>query len=270
MTRVGFIGAGRMGLHMVRRLIDAGHEVRAIGRSETSRTAIEKSGAQALSEITEVGKGADIVIVCVYTDEQVREVCLDSPLLVGMPRGSALIIHTTGSPHTAETIAARSASRTIDVLDAPVCGGPHDIAAGSLTLFMGGADDAAARVRPVLQSYGDPVLHLGPTGAGQRVKLVSNALFGAQIGLLAQAVDLASQLGIDEATLLKALPHGSAACHVMGNIAARGSVTAFTSAVSDFLDKDVAVVRDVVAELGGDLGILQIAIDARYAAGRAS
>ncbi|WP_394855546.1 NAD-binding protein [Rhodococcus globerulus] len=152
------------------------------------------------------------------------------------------------------------------MLDAAVCGGPHDIADGRLTLFVGGADDAVARVSPVLRSYGDPVLHVGSVGAGQRVKLANNALFAAQIGLLAEAADLGRQLGINGATLLKALPYGSAACHVMGNIAARGSVSAFTSAVGHFLDKDVAVVKSTVADVGGDLGVLQVVIDAQQAA----
>ena len=207
-----------------------------------------------------------MVVMCVYTDEQVREICLDGTLLTGMPRGSVLVVHTTGSPHTVEAIAARVEFLGIDVLDAAVCGGPHDIADGRLTLFVGGADDAVARVSPVLRTYGDPVLHVGPVGTGQRVKLVNNALFAAQIGLLAEAADLGRQLGINEATLLKALPYGSAACHVMGNIAARGSVSAFTSAVSHFLDKDVAVVKSTVADVGGDLGVLQVVIDAQQTA----
>ena len=101
-----------------------------------------------------------------------------SDLGAAMAPGAVLVIHTTGSPRTAETIAARG----IDVVDAPVSGGPHDIAAGHVTLFVGGDDDAVARVKPVLSAYGDPILHVGRTGAGQLVKLVNNTLFAAQIG----------------------------------------------------------------------------------------
>ena len=119
-----------------------------------------------------------------FTDEQVAQVCLAGVLVAAMPPGAALVVHTTGSPRTAQAIAAHSPG--IDVLDAPVSGGPHDIAAGSVTLFVGGPDDAVARVRPVLAAYGDPILHVGPLGAGQAVKLINNALFAAQIGLLAR------------------------------------------------------------------------------------
>ncbi|RAY17047.1 NAD(P)-dependent oxidoreductase [Actinomadura craniellae] len=260
--RLGFIGTGRMGLPMVRRLAEAGHEVRVPGRSAEKRAALAQEDVQVVTDVPGVGTGADAVLVCVYTDDQVREICLDGGLLDEMPDGSLLVVHTTGSPSTAETIAARGAPRGIHVIDSPVSGGPHDIAAGHVTLFVGGADEAVARIRPVLRSYGDPVLHVGPTGAGQRVKLINNALFAAQIGLLSEAVRLGRRLGVDEAALLGALPHGSSASRALAGVASRGSVAAFAQATSDFLRKDVDVVRKVAAELDGDLGSLDDALDA--------
>lgn len=260
--RLGFIGTGRMGRPMVTRLLSAGHDVQALGRSEAKRAALTADGARAVVEIAAVADGADAVLVCVYNDEQVRQVCLGSELLAVLPGGSAVVVHTTGSPRTVEEIAARGASRGIDVIDSPVSGGPHDIAAGRITLFVGGADSAVARMRPVLGSYGDPVLHAGPLGAGQRVKLINNALFAAHIGLLTDAVRLAEQLGVGEEVLLDALPHGSAASRALTGVAARHSVAAFTEAVADFLGKDVAVARKIAAELGGDLGAIDTAITA--------
>jgi 3-hydroxyisobutyrate dehydrogenase-like beta-hydroxyacid dehydrogenase len=177
-----------------------------------------------------------------------------------MPGGSVLIVHTTGSPHTAETIAAAAVSRDVQVVDAPVSGGPQDIAAGRLTVFAGGGEDAVARAGPVLQSYGDPILHVGPLGAGQPVKLVNNALFATYVGLVAESIRLAEQLGVDEATLLSALPHASGASRAVTGVAGRGAVAAFSASVGEFLRKDVAVARGLAAELGGDLGVLSAAI----------
>jgi 3-hydroxyisobutyrate dehydrogenase-like beta-hydroxyacid dehydrogenase len=108
----------------------------------------------------------------------------------------------------------------------------------------------------VLAAYGDPILHLGPRGNGQRVKLVNNAVFAANLGLLAAAVELGAQLGVEESALLEALPHGSAASRALAGVVARGSVAGFAAAAGEFLGKDVAVVREVVADLGGDLGAL--------------
>jgi 3-hydroxyisobutyrate dehydrogenase-like beta-hydroxyacid dehydrogenase len=263
-TNVGFVGAGRMGTPMVRRLVEAGHEVHALGRSVEKRRAVSELGARPVTDLADVGVDADVVIICVFTDEQVQQVCLQSVLLSTMRPGASLVIHTTGSPRTAESIAAAAVGREIGVVDAPVSGGPHDIAAGHVTLFVGGAEDTVERVRPVLAGYGDPILHVGPIGAGQGVKLINNTLFAAQIGLLHEAVQLGDRLGIDEPRLLDAIGHGSAASRVASIVGARGSVGAFIEMVGEFVGKDVAVVRKTAAELGTELGLLDDAINAGF------
>jgi 3-hydroxyisobutyrate dehydrogenase-like beta-hydroxyacid dehydrogenase len=264
LSHVGFVGAGRMGAPMVRRLVEAGHEVRALGRSAEKRRAVSELGAQPVTDLADVGADADVAIVCVFTDQQVQQVCLESVLLSTMRPGAALVIHTTGSPRTAAAIAAEAASHGVAVVDAPVSGGPHDIAAGDVTLFVGGSDEAVKRVRTVLASYGDPILHVGPIGAGQGVKLVNNTLFAAQIGLLHEAVRLGDRLGIDEPILLDAIGYGSAASRVADIVGARGSVDAFIDMVGEFVGKDVAVVRKIAAELGSNLGLLDDIINAGF------
>jgi 3-hydroxyisobutyrate dehydrogenase-like beta-hydroxyacid dehydrogenase len=259
---LGFIGAGRMGRPMVRRLVEAGYQVRVLGRSAEARRTLAAAGAQVVGEVAEVGGGADAVLVCVHTDEQVLDVCLGGGLFDAMADGSVLVVHTTGSPYTIEAIAEAAAPHGIDVIDSPVSGGPHNAAAGRLTLFVGGAEDAVSRIRSVLDSYGDPVLHVGPSGAGQRVKLINNALFAAQIGLLSDAVQLGSQLGVDEAVLLGALPRASAASRALIGAVQKGSVATFAASVGEFLTKDLRIVRTVAAELGGDLGALDDAFRA--------
>ena len=259
MSRVGFLGAGRMGAPMVSRLVQAGHDVRVLGRSEAKRAAVTELGAAQVADAAAAVEGAEVVVVCLFTDDQVREV-LRADLLAAIPAGAALVVHTTGSPHTVERL--RDLGPHLAVLDAPVSGGPHDIAAGQVTLFVGGTEEAVARARPVLAAYGDPVLHVGPLGAGQKVKLINNTLFAAQIGLLAEAAKLAGSLGVRESALLEALPHGSGASRALGNVARAGSTAAFIAAVGEFIGKDVAVVRQTVAELGTDLGRLDAVVDA--------
>lgn len=258
--RIGFVGAGRIGAPMVRRLVDTGHDVRALGRSGEARAAIAELGATAVGELAGVTAGADIVVVCVFTDDQVRQVCFDDGLLAAMPEGAALVLHTTGSPRTAESIAAHAPH--IHVIDAPVSGGPHDVAAGRIALFVGGDDDVVTRVRPVLSAYGDPVLHVGPVGAGQKVKLVNNVMFAAQLGLIAEGVRFASGLGIEESALLSALAHGSGSSRALGMVANAGSVGTFIDGVGEFIGKDVAVARATAAELGGELGTLDDVVNA--------
>lgn len=254
--RIGFIGAGRMGHPMVARLVEGGHDVTVLGRSAEKRAAAAQLGGIAVADIAEVTAAADAVVICVFTDEQVRQVCLDDDLLATMLPGSALVVHTTGSPRTVETIAVGGAPRDIDVVDAPVSGGPHNAASGALTLFVGGAAEAVARVRPALGCYGDPILHVGPLGAGQKVKLVNNALFAAQIGLLSESIELGARLGVPESILLDALGHGSAASRVLDIVARGGSVASFIGTAGEFVGKDVGVVRSIAADLGSDLGVL--------------
>ena len=122
----------------------------------------------------------------------------------------------------------------------------------------------SSEARPVLASYGDPILHVGPIGAGQAVKLINNTLFAAQIGLLHEAVRLGDRLGLDERRLLDAIGHGSAASRVASIVGAGGSVEVFIDRVGEFVGKDVAVVRKTAAELGSDLGLLDEAINAGF------
>ncbi|GAA5056862.1 3-hydroxyisobutyrate dehydrogenase-like beta-hydroxyacid dehydrogenase [Thermocatellispora tengchongensis] len=254
--RVGFAGAGRIGRPMVRRLLAAGHAVRVFARTDAARRALAGDGAEVVPALTGIAGGADAVVVCVHTDEQVRQVCLDGGVVAALPAGAVLVVHTTGSPRTAEELARAAAERDALVVDAPVSGGPHDVEAGRVTLFAGGAGAAMARAMPVLTAYGDPVLHVGPEGAGQRVKLINNAVFAANIGLLAHAVELAAHLGLEETAVIQALQHGSGASRALAGIGAHGTVAGFARAVGEFVGKDVAIVRDVACELGGDLGPL--------------
>jgi len=258
-STVGFVGAGRMGGAMVGRLVAAGHSVNVLARSPEKSTAITGLGATPVTDLAAVCALADAVVICVFTDEQVRDVADD--LMADLRSGTVLIIHTTGSPRTVEAIDARG----VDVIDAAVSGGPHDIAAGRLTLFVGGSDAAVERARPVLSCYGDPIIHAGPPGAGQRVKLVNNAVFAAQIGLISAAVELGERLDIPESTLLTALPHASAGSRALDSIARAGSAASFRAAVGQFLSKDVATVRATAAELGTGLGVLDTIIDSGLA-----
>jgi 3-hydroxyisobutyrate dehydrogenase len=249
-----------MGGPMIGRLAEAGHEVRALARSSEKAEAIERLGARPVTSLSPVADQADVVIVCVFSDEQVHEVCLRSELMKAMQPGAVLVVHTTGSPRTAQIIAAQFPD--VDVIDAPISGGPHNIAAGEVTLFVGGSDGAVARIQPVMGAYGDPILHVGPLGTGQAVKLVNNALFAAQIGLLREAVALGGRLGVDEPTLLSSVSRGSGASRVGEFISTRGSVRGFVNNVEDFIVKDVEALRKIAAELNSDLGMLDEIINA--------
>jgi 3-hydroxyisobutyrate dehydrogenase-like beta-hydroxyacid dehydrogenase len=203
------------------------------------------------------GRAAPGAFVVVLTDEQVRSVCLGPDgVIAAMKPGATLIQHTTSNPTTAQLLVDAGEARGVGVLDAALSGAPHDVAAGRLTLWVGGDETLFNRLRPLLESYASPIMFVGPAGYGQRVKLVNNALFVAQVGLAIDAVRLAGSLGIDESAILAALQHGSGASRGLGVVAFVGSVDAVAPRLADLMRKDVAVVREVAGDIGADLGIL--------------
>ena len=110
--RVGFIGAGRMGRPMVARLVAAGHDVRAFGRNAESRRDLEQLGAGVAHDVAKAAAQADVVVLCVFSDEQVRQVCLDSALLPAIPSGAALVPENRATlPPAAFRSASRACSR---------------------------------------------------------------------------------------------------------------------------------------------------------------
>jgi len=255
--RVGIVGAGRMGWPMATRLREAGHEVGVLARTRETSARARSAGLEAAATIAETCRGAQVVLVCVFTDAQVRDTCLGADgIVAAVAAGGYVVIHTTGSPTTAEEVADTAGRRGIAVLDVPVSGRPADVAAGSVTLFAGGDEESLAAVRPVLGAYGSPIIHAGPVGYGQRVKLVNNALFAANIGLAAEAMRLGNALGVSDGVLLEALANGSAGRPAIGLLTGAGSVAQLVALVGEFLAKDVATVRAVADRLGADLGLL--------------
>jgi 3-hydroxyisobutyrate dehydrogenase len=258
--KVGFIGPGRMGRPILDRLKAAGHDVTVHARRPETRAAARAGGLTWADTVAATVRDADAVFVVVLTDEQVRAVCLGSDgsagAIAAMKPGATLVQHTTSAPATAHLLVEAGADRGVRVLDAALSGGPHDIAAGRLTLWVGGDEALLEEMRPLLETYASPVMFVGPAGNGQRVKLVNNALFVAQVGLAVDAVRLAGSLGIDENAALAALQHGSGASRALGIVAGGGSVDAVAERLADLLRKDITVVREVARGAGADLGII--------------
>jgi 3-hydroxyisobutyrate dehydrogenase len=255
--RIGIIGSGRMGQPIVDRLVAAGHDVTVHVRHPETQADARPDGASWAATIEATVREADVVFVVVLTDEQVRSVCLGPHGAIAVMRsGATLVQHTTSDPATALLLAEAGAERGVGVLDAALSGGPHDIAAGRLTLWVGGDEALLEETRPLLETYASPVMFVGPAGNGQRVKLVNNALFVAQVGLAVDAVRVAGSLGIDEKVILAALLHGSGASRALGVVASGGSVDAVAERLADLMRKDVGVVREVARRAGVDLGVI--------------
>lgn len=265
--RVGIIGVGEMGRPLVDRLLAAGHRVAAHVRRAELKNELAAAGVEIAPTIAALGRGRDFVLLYVYADEQVRTLALEDGLVEAMDAGAMLVIHTTGSPKTAEAVAARAKPRGVTVVDAAGSGGPAKVAAGEVTMLVGGTAEDFARVETLLAAYAKPILHVGPLGAGQKVKLVNNAMFGAHIQLALEACRVGRQFGLDAGELAKILGHhGSGGSEVMKIIGAIGSPEALVRGAGRFVYKDVAVAEALAAELGADLGLIKTVTDPLMAA----
>jgi 3-hydroxyisobutyrate dehydrogenase-like beta-hydroxyacid dehydrogenase len=254
--KIGVIGAGRMGRPIVDRLVAAGYAPTVLTRRPQARAAAEAAGLSCAGTVAETVRDAAVVFTVVFDDEQLRASVLgDDGALAAMPAGAVLVQHTTCDPATVTSLAATGAARGISVLDAALSGNPRDIAAGQLTLWVGGDEDALARVRPLLDSYASPVMFVGPVGNGQRIKLVNNALFVAQMGLAVDAVRLGASFGISEEQILGAVQHGSGDSRALSNLAWIGA-DAVGARIGELMAKDISVVRAVAERSGADLGLI--------------
>ena len=257
--RVSFVGAGQIGAPMSERLLAAGHDVTVYARRAEVREHFDRAGAHVTDSLAQAARGAEAVHVAVYSDEQFEEVALaDDGLVANLGDDALLVSHTTGSPATIQRIAAAGNGHMVD---APFSGGADDVLAGTLTVMMGGAPDDLERARTTVGAYADPIFTIGALGTALAVKLVNNALFAANIQLVAQAEQIANELGVDTATLASVIQQSSGSSFVMGLVANMGSSTALVDAAGHYMRKDIDVVRQVAAGLGIDLGVLGEAVD---------
>ncbi len=251
-SRVGFVGAGRMGLPMVERLAAAGHDVVAHARRPEARDALARLGVQPVSELRSAAIGADVLLLCVFNDEQLAEIA--EPLAAALPIGAVLASHVTGRESTLRALAGDFPG--IHVVDAPVSGGLDEIRAGRLTVLLGGPPAARARAAGVVGAYADPIIETGELGTALAVKLINNLLFAANVQLAAEAARLGEALGVAPGELLGALDHMSGGSQASRRAATGGTMAEFAARIGPFMKKDVAACLEQAAERGIDPGLL--------------
>ncbi|MGY1771992.1 NAD(P)-dependent oxidoreductase [Blastococcus sp. SYSU D00813] len=255
MARVGIVGTGAMGRPVVDRLLAAGHAVAAHARRPEAAEELRAAGVEVVADVAGLGRDRDVVLVYVYSDEQAREVTLGSGLLDTLAPEALVVVHTTGSPETVRAIAERHPA----VVDAAASGGPAQVAAGTLTVFLGGEPEHVERFRPVLEAYAAHAVHFGPLGSGQLVKLINNLLFGAHVQLAVEAARIAGSWGLDVGLLARTLHTGSGQSYALDLVAATGSAEALMQGAGPYVRKDVRVADQVAAGLGVSLGTIAAA-----------
>jgi 3-hydroxyisobutyrate dehydrogenase-like beta-hydroxyacid dehydrogenase len=251
-TRVGFIGLGRQGAPIARRIVDHGHELTLWARRPESVEPFADTAATVASTPAEVGAASEIVGICVFTDADVEDVLLGPHgVLAGMAPGGVVAIHSTILPATCTYLAERADERGIAVVDAPVSGGGPAAAAGRLLLMAGGAEAALAACRPVFETFADPIVHLGALGAGQMAKGINNLLLAVHMAAAMDAFEFADELGVDKSALARALAHGTGGSAAAGIVADAGFDTEYLRVNSaPYFMKDLEVLVGIAEAKG--------------------
>ncbi len=173
--KVGFIGLGAMGLPMAKRVVGAGYDTfTAFHRRREPADTLAVLGARGLGSAAEVARAADVIITILPADRELKEtVFAENGLLRGFSRGKVLIDMTTATALGLQEVEQAVVAAGGEVLDAPVSGGTTAADQGTLTIMVGGAPDLLDRCRPILETMGKQIVHVGAVGQGKVVKMVN-------------------------------------------------------------------------------------------------
>ncbi|MDH4149239.1 MAG: NAD(P)-dependent oxidoreductase [Betaproteobacteria bacterium] len=265
--KVAFIGIGIMGGPMAGHLAKAGHTVTVYNRT---RAKVQAWAAQhqgmAADTPAEAAKGADIVFSCVGNDNDVREVTIGSNgAFQAMAKNAIFVDHTTASAAVAQELHAAARKLGIHFLDAPVSGGQSGAEQGILTVMVGGDDEPFARTEPVIRHFARAVMLMGPSGSGQKTKMVNQICVAGVIQGLAEGLAFAQHAGLDAKRAVDVISKGAATSWQMEN---RGKTMIddkfdFGFAV-DLMRKDLRIAMEEARANGAQLPAIAL-IDQFYA-----
>jgi 3-hydroxyisobutyrate dehydrogenase len=264
MTRVGFIGLGDQGGRMASRVIAAGFPTTLWARRAETLEPFVAAGAETAASPAELAAESDIVGICVVDDAGVEEVLGgENGVFAGLAPGGLVMVHSTVQPDTCRRLAVDAAALGLTLIDAPVSGGGAVAAEGKLLVMVGGETEAVERARPVLETFGDRIVHLGPVGSGQVAKVINNLIFAAHLGTANEVFATGRAMGLDLAAFASVLEHGSGRSYAMNVVAGMGHAVAplgpFAGAL---LHKDVEIALQLANEANVDLDVLLTAADA--------
>ncbi len=215
MSNIGFIGLGIMGRPMAGHLLAGGHTVFAYNRSPVKQELLDQ-GAQACGSPAEVAKASDVIITMVPDTPDVEAVLFgENGVAGGLAPGKTVVDMSSISPIATKEFAARINKLGCDYLDAPVSGGEVGAKAASLTIMVGGPEQAFAKVKPIFELMGKNVTLIGGNGDGQTTKVANQIIVALTIEAVAEGLLFASKAGADPARVRQALMGGLATSRIL-------------------------------------------------------
>lgn len=265
--RVGFVGLGVMGYPMAGHLLKAGMEVRAYNRGEMRREAWQKEyQGKAVATPADAAKGAELVMLCVSADRDVRQVVTGADgVLSGANQGMVIVDHTTTSPELAQEMSAVCQDVGCEFIDAPMSGGQVGAETGQLTLMVGASEAALECARPALEVYAKSVTRMGESGQGQLAKAVNQICIAGILQSLSEGLLLAERAGLDIGTLVESISKGAAGSWQMVNRSQTMARNEFEFGFAvEHMRKDLGIALKTASQLGAPLPLTAL-IDQFYA-----
>lgn len=206
--QIGFVGAGLMGHGMVVNLLKAGNEVTVIAhRNLAPIEDLVRRGARKVADLGELAKQADLIMICVSNSNVVQDVI--ESLKPHLRAGQIILDMGTSDPAVNRRLAAELGAQGVAFAEAPVMGGPAQAADGELGALVGAEPETLERIRPVLEALCASISHVGPVGAGQTAKLISNYLSIGTAALISDVFNVARKAGVEWDKLYAAMLTGS-------------------------------------------------------------
>jgi len=211
--QVGFVGLGIMGSRMAANLRRAGFELAVWNRTRATADAwAHEHGARVAETPAALAATSDVIVTIVVDGAQVEQVLLGADGAVhGARPGTLCIDMSTIAPGDTRRIGAALGARDVAFVDAPVTGSSPKAEAGTLTIMVGGEPADVERARPLLEAMGELIVHVGPLGQGEMVKLISNAVAATNAAVVGEALLAGSRTGVDLDALVQVLGSGAAA-----------------------------------------------------------
>lgn len=250
--RIGFIGLGIMGEPMCRNLMKAGYSCTVNTRTRSRAERLLSEGAVWSDTPKDTAVQSDVIITIVTDTPDVEKVILgENGIIEGIRPGSVVIDMSTISPSATRTMAAALEEKGADMLDAPVSGGDTGAIAGTLSIMVGGKQDAFDRCLPVFEAMGKSINLIGDHGAGQMTKLCNQVAVAVANLAMAEALVLAARAGLDMEKMLAAISGGAAGSWQLSNLAPRIIKRDFDPGFMVKLQqKDLRLVLGAASELG--------------------
>ena len=211
-VRIGYIGVGLMGHGAAKNILMKGYPLTVLGnRNRTPVEDLVRSGAREAASVADVAANSDVVFTCLPSTVEVEATVLGTDGLLAHCRpGMIHVDSTTADPNSTRRLGALYAERGCAMVDAPLGRTPKEAEEGRLNTFLGGDPAIIAKVRPVIASYAETIIDVGPLGSGHTMKLVNNFISIGTSAVIAEAVATAAKLGVDLKKLYEVVSSGGA------------------------------------------------------------